>query len=156
MAAACILVHAGSCGALMVVISLLLFLVPLYLKMSIVQYPEIKKTSSKWLLPVVLLLSFFTFSGFIAPTQIKLVKPQTTLVIGGNTGLSKSITYKRALVKTPVIEQQVLVFIDLHNRQTNVRLVALSNFCVQPKTALFYRAKTNLPNADDDPTILEG
>ena len=125
--------------------------------MSDTQYPDLKKASSKWLLAVVLLLSFFTFSGFIAPTQIKLVKPPTTLVISGDTTKpSKSITYERALVKTPVIEQQVLVFIDLNNRQTNIRLAALSNFCIQPKTAVFYRVKTNLPNADDDPAILVG
>jgi hypothetical protein len=124
--------------------------------MSNTRYPEIKKAYSKWLFSLVLLLSFFAFSGFIAPTQIKLVKPQTTLVIGGATELSKSITYKRALIKTPVIKQQVLVFIDPHNRQTNVRLAALSNFCIQPKTVLFYRVKTNLPNADDNPTILVG
>jgi hypothetical protein len=124
--------------------------------MSNTQYPDLKKASSKWLFVVVLLLSFFTFSGFIAPTQIKLVKPQSTLVISGYAGLSKSITYKRALVKTPVIEQQVLVFIDLNNRQTNIRLAALSNFCIQSKTGLFYRVKTNLPNADDDPAILVG
>jgi hypothetical protein len=124
--------------------------------MSNTQYPGLKKAYSKWLFAVVLLLSFFAFSGFIAPTQIKLAKPQTTLVISSNTELSKSIAYKRALIKTTVIEQQVLVFIDLNNRQTNVRLAALSSFCIQPKTVLFYRVKTNLPNADDDPAILAG
>jgi hypothetical protein len=124
--------------------------------MSNIQYPDLKKASSKWLFAVVLLLSFFTNSGFITATQIKLVKPQTTLVVNGNIKLLKSITYKRALVKLPVIQQQVLVFIDLDSRQTNVRLSALSNFCLQSKTALFYRVKINLPNADDDPAILLG
>ncbi len=134
---------------------LILFLVSLYLKMSNIQYPEIKKASSKWLFAVVLLMSFFTFSGFIAPTQIKLIKPQTTISVSADAGLSKSITYKRALIKLPV-QQHVLVFIDLNNRKTNVRLAALSNFCIQSKTGLFYRAKTNLLNADDDPAILVG
>ena|ERR1700744_5910325 len=124
--------------------------------MNNAQYPDLKKASSKWLFSFVLLLSFFAFSGFIAPTQIKLVKPQTTLVVSGDTKLSKTITYKRAFVKTPIAQQQVIVFIDLDNRQTNVRLAALSNFCIQSKTALFYRTKTNLPNADDDPAILVG
>ena len=124
--------------------------------MSNTRYPEIKKASSKWLFAVVLLLSFFTFSGFIAPAQIKLDKPQTTISVNTDAGLSKSITYKRAVIKTPVIEQQAFVFIDLNNRQTKVRLAALSNFCIQSKTGLFYRVKTILPNADDDPTILVG
>lgn len=124
--------------------------------MSNNRYIDLKSASSKWLFAVVLLLSFFSFSGFIAATQITLVKPQTTLIVRSDAGLSKSITLTRALVKTPVTEKQVLVFIDLYTRQTNVRLAVISNFCAQPKTALFYRVKAAPQNTSDEPAILLG
>ncbi|WP_091211761.1 hypothetical protein [Mucilaginibacter gossypiicola] len=55
-----------------------------------------KSVLFKWLFTAVLILGFFTFSGFTIQTTNRFNKPDITLVTGNVTKTSRSISYKAA------------------------------------------------------------
>jgi hypothetical protein len=120
---------------------------------------NLKNTFSKWLLAAVLLLSFFTFSGVVVQTQIKLDKPQTTLVVNANTRVIKSVNYNRLLVPARFERPLISAFIRIsrfHSQLVKIQTTKLSEVCIPKQTALFYQPKITSKNADDHAAILLG
>jgi hypothetical protein len=118
-----------------------------------------KNSISKWLLAVILLLSFFTFSGFVAQTKTTLTKPQTALVVNSNSGLFKSINYKRALIALHSKDPFIPILIDisrLYGQQVKIQITELAKSYIPTQTSLFYKPKTTPQNADDDSALILG
>jgi hypothetical protein len=118
-----------------------------------------KNSISKWLFAVILLLSFFTFSGFVAQTEPTLNKPQTTLVVNSNSGPFKSINYKRALIASHSKDPVAPILIDLsrlYSQQVKIQITELTQSYIPTQTGLFYKPKTTLQNADDDSALILG
>ncbi|WP_299590495.1 hypothetical protein [Mucilaginibacter sp.] len=116
---------------------------------------------SKWLLAVVLLLSFFTFSGLVVQTQQKPNALQTTLVQINQNRVVKSITYKRALRHTQngvntfsFFVTSVIDLSELHSRQVKIQIASrcISNIR-NLQTCFFYQHKTIPQNTSDDPAF---
>jgi hypothetical protein len=55
---------------------------------------SLKSILSKWLFTAMVVLSFFTFSGFVSPSTIKIAAPSTTLVAKSTGGFVKSVCYR--------------------------------------------------------------
>lgn len=126
--------------------------------MSIIRQYNLKRLSSKWVFSLVLMLSFFAFTGFGPQSQIKPDKPQTTLVVNSGIKLKKTISYHSALVKAPVTSA-VFDFINLsrlHSCLVKIRFTTLSKTPVPLQTALFYRAKITSENSGDEPATILG
>ena len=116
-----------------------------------------KNSISKWLFAVILLLSFFTFSGFVSQTKITLNKPQTTLVVNSNSGQLKSINYKRALIALHSKDPVTPILIDLsrlYSQQVKIKLIELAKSHIPLQTNLFYKPHTASQNADDDSALI--
>ena len=118
-----------------------------------------KNSISKWLFAVVLLLSFFTFSGFVVQTKTTLDKPETTLVVNSKSWSFKSINYKRALVsshpKTPVVSTLINREL-LYSQRVKIQITELIKSYIPLQTGLFYKPKTAPQNADDDFALILG
>lgn len=116
---------------------------------------------SKWLLAAVLLLSFFSFSGFVIQTQQKPGAPQTTWVQSSQNRVAKSITYKRALSQTHYRLNTFSFFVlssinlsEMHSKQVKVQMIGRCNPDIPGlSTLLFYQRKTSPKNTSDDPAI---
>ena len=125
--------------------------------MSINPNCKIRNTYSKWLFAALLILSFFTFSGFTSQTQSNSNKPKTTLITTSNLQLEKSISYKRALKPA---QPKYLSFSSLINanrlytQQVKVRITELNVTDLRLQTGLFYKPKTTSSNADDDSALI--
>jgi hypothetical protein len=114
---------------------------------------------SKCLLAVILLLSFFTFSGFVAQSKTTLNKPQTTLVVNSSFRPFKSINYKRAIVSLSSKDPVIPILIDisrLHSQQVKIRITTLISLYIPRQTGLFYRPRTTSQNADNDSALILG
>jgi hypothetical protein len=121
------------------------------------QYPELKRLLSKWGFNLVLMLSLFAFTGFGVKSQTTPDKTQTTLVISSGIKLNKTICYRRALIKAPVISTTVCDFINvsrLHSCLIENHLKTLFATPVPLQTALFYRVKTSENSGDEHSSIL--
>lgn len=126
--------------------------------MCIIRQYNSKRLSSKWLLAVVLLLTFFTFSGFGVQDQTKPGKPQTTLVASYRSEVIKSISYNRLLISC-LKNKSFPAFIDLsdlYSQQVKTSLSVLSGYYIRLQTHLFYKIKTTSSGTDDDPAIILG
>ena len=118
-----------------------------------------KNSMSKCLLAVILLLSFFTFSGFVAQSKTTLNKPQTTLVVNSSFRPFKSINYKRAIVSLSSKDPVIPILIDisrLHSQQVKIRITTLISLYIPRQTGLFYRPRTTSQNADNDSALILG
>lgn len=118
-----------------------------------------KNPISKWLFAVVLLLSFFTFSGFVAQSKSTLNKPQTTLVVTQSLRPFKSIDYKRALIALHSKDPVAPILIDLsrlYSRQIKIQITELTKSYIPLQTAIFYKPCTASQNADDDSALILG
>jgi hypothetical protein len=125
--------------------------------MSVVQNCTIRSTYSKWLFAALSLLSFFTFSGFIAQTKTTLNKPQTTLVVSSSLRQFKSINYKRALISLRSKDLVVPILTDisrLYSQQVKIRITTLISLYILRQTGLFYRPRITSQNADDDSALI--
>ena len=119
----------------------------------------IKKRYSKWLFVTFLVLSFFTFSGFISQTQINPGKPQTTLVIRSFSRLVKNINYKRAVIPAQPKYLSLFSIVNadhLYTQLVKIRTKELKGTVLFPQTLLFYRTKSISQNTGDEPAILIG
>lgn len=127
--------------------------------MSVTPYCTIRNTCSKWLFAALLILSFFTFSGFTSQAQINSNKPKTTLITTSNLQLEKSISYKRALKPA---QPKYLSFSSLINanrlytQQVKVQITELNVTDLLLQTGLFYKPKTIPQNADEDSALILG
>lgn len=124
--------------------------------MSNTSYPELKRSHQKWLLAVALMLALFTFPGFDIQNQTRLEKQETTLIVNFGTGITKSISYQRASIKSKNLQPLVPALVDissLHNALARVRLISLPHFCASLQTGLFYQPKTISESSDDGPAI---
>jgi hypothetical protein len=120
-----------------------------------------KNLFSKWLLAVVLLLSFFNFSGLVIQTQQKSNAPQTTLVQSDQGRIVKSLIYQRALIHKQNRLNPLSFFVissvnlsEVHSRQVKSQITDCNNLnmsCAQ--TCFFYQHKTIPQNTSDDPAI---
>ena len=127
--------------------------------MSVTPNRAIRNTYSKWLFAVLLLLSFFTFSGFIAQSQTRFNKPQNTLIVSSNSRLFKSIDYKRALITSHSKNIVVHILIDisrLYSNQVKIRITELTKSNIPLQTGLFYKSKTTPQGADDVSALILG
>ena len=118
-----------------------------------------KNSLSKCLLAAILILSFFTFSGFIAKTQTNPTKPQTTLVDNASFQVVKSISYKRALVPIQPKYLSLFSFVSANHSYAQlviVRITELRTTVLPRQTALFYIVKTIPQNTGDEPASLIG
>lgn len=116
-----------------------------------------KNAISKWLFAVVLLLSFFTFSGLVAQPNSTLNKPQTILVINSNLRLSKSIDYKRTLISFHSKDPVVPILIDisrLYSQQVKIQLTELTKSYIPTRISLLYKPNATSQNADDDSALI--
>ena len=118
-----------------------------------------KNAISKWLFAVVLILSFFTFSGFVVQSQTTFNKPKTTLTLSSNSRFFKSIDYKRALVsshpKAPVVSTLINREL-LYSQRVKIQITELTKSYIPLQTGLFYKPKTAPQNADDDFALILG
>ena len=118
-----------------------------------------KNLVSKWLFAAFLILSFFTFSGFISQAPTNPDKPQTTLVVNSASRIVKSINYKRALIPEQPKYLSLFSFVNtdyLYTQLVTVRIKKLGATVLLPQTALFYKVKTIPQNTGDKPAILIG
>ena len=116
-----------------------------------------KKQYSKWLFTTFLVLSFFTYSGFIAQAQNVPDKPQTTLVVGYGTQWSKSINYRRSLAPIRLTNKTILAFSHLshsHNHLIKIYFAQLSLLDIPVYTGLFHHPISQY--TAEDPGILLG
>lgn len=115
--------------------------------------------SSKWLFAVILLLSFFNFSGFTVSASCTGSDKQQTSFLGENRpSQSKSITYKRAVNH---IRSQWHLFTRindlLHLAKWHALLLDAKTTTYRPpllntqKINLFYQLKSVAKNDDDEP-----
>lgn len=120
---------------------------------------QLETHAPKWLFAALLILSFFTFSGFTSPAQINSNKPKTTLITTSNLQLEKSISYKRALKPA---QPKYLSFSSLINanrlytQQVKVQITELNVTDLLLQTGLFYKPKTIPQNADEDSALILG
>jgi hypothetical protein len=119
-----------------------------------------KNGFSKWLLATVLVLSFFTFSGWSVQSQIKQGARQTTLLFNNPAQPVKSITLTRALGHscnkcfTLFLVAPAFNLIYLHSRLISVLIKSHSGpGSNRLKTGFFYQAKTIPQNTGDLPVI---
>lgn len=114
---------------------------------------------SKYLFAVVLLLSFFNFSGFsIAPVQVKNESQQTGRLGNTDGKTTKRLSYKRALIHFNHLKYGSLVLTKpAHYLATHhtllinlvIRAHSKTNICLQ-KSILFHHTITLSKNDDDD------
>ncbi len=131
--------------------------------MSCTRFNNIKDNFSKALFAVVLLLGCFCFSGIAIQSQPKLNVPQTTLVVGSNNKLTKSISYKRALGKVdgkyPAISLFFIPAVDLGRLHSNVIktcITVLSKLYIKQTIFDFNPVRFIPQNKRDDPAITLG
>ncbi len=93
------------------------------------QYNNHQNAFAKWMLAIVLLLSFFTFSAPVAQSPVKQEVHQTALVVNSPARRVKYINFNRVslvsnlAVKTSVFAtQSFLNLIKLHSGQANICL----------------------------------
>jgi hypothetical protein len=124
---------------------------------------NLKNSFSKALFAVVLLLGFFSFSGIAIQSQPKLDVPQTTLLVGYNNGLIKSISYKRALGKVDGKYPDISLFFTsimnldrLHSNMIKTYIAVLCRHHIKQKIFYFYPVTFIPQNKSDDPLITLG
>jgi hypothetical protein len=112
----------------------------------------------KWLLATVLVLSFFTFSGWPVQSQIKQTARQTTLLVNNPVQPVKSITLTRAIgysynnSTTLFFVAPAFNLIYLHSRLTGIIIKNHSRLVSnRSKTGFFYHIKTIPQNTGDLP-----
>jgi hypothetical protein len=129
--------------------------------MTNIQVHKYQNQPSKWLLAVVLLLSFFNFSGFVIQTQQKPNAPQTTWVQSAPTRIVKSIAYKRALIHRQNRLNPLSFFVrssitidEVHSKQVKAQISHYHGLNIPTlQTRFFYQHKTIPQNTSDDPAI---
>jgi len=128
--------------------------------MSTILSSDFKNKSSKWLFAVVLLLSFFCFSGIVLKPQAGPNVQRTTLV-ANQIGLSKVISYKRALRQVynsystrSIFTISTFDISRIHSSQlcTCINSLSISYKC-RSKIAFFFLVKNFTRNAGDYPVI---
>jgi len=114
--------------------------------------------SSKWLFAVVLLLSFFNFSGFtVSAAYTGSDKQQTSFLGKSRLGHSKSISYKRAVNQVRP-KQHLFTPINnlLHLAQWHTLLLNAKTISCRPlllsdqKINLFYQLKSVAKNDEEE------
>jgi hypothetical protein len=112
-----------------------------------------KNVFLKYLFAVIILLSFFTFSGFVAQSKTTLNKPQITLVVNSSLRPFKSINYKRAIVSLSSKDPVIPILIDisrLYSQQVKIQITELTQSYIPTPIMLLYKPNTASQNADDD------
>ncbi|SMC94453.1 hypothetical protein [Pedobacter africanus] len=117
-----------------------------------------KSWCSKWLLAVVLLLSFFNFSGFtISAAYTSSDKQQTSFLGESRLSWAKSISYKRALNQIRPQEHLFIRINDLlhlaewHTLLLNAKIAnCRPPLLTTQKINLFYRLKSVAKNDEDE------
>ena len=125
---------------------------------------DLKKKCSKWPFAVILLLSFFSFSGIIIQPRPGPYSQQTTLVTNPQISFVKSISYKRALRLTYSCYSASSFFTistfdisRLHSRQIRTSIYNLSmSYKCRPRIVFFLPVKMLPQNAGDYPASLLG
>lgn len=118
-----------------------------------------KGLSSKWLLAVVLLLSFFTFSGIAIQSQAKQNPSRTEVAYTTQSQAAKCITYCRAQQQTKSGQNALLIFaasaIDLaYFSSLQVKILSItysSKSIYKPQGDFFYQHKLIPQNNSDEP-----
>lgn len=117
------------------------------------EIPRYKDLTSKLLFTALLILSFLTFSGVANRSQTNPGEQQTTLIAASNLDLTKSINYKRALIR---IQPKYLPHVSVaeadhqYTHQVKIRIQELRNTVLPSQTGLFYKVKT-IPQSPCDP-----
>jgi hypothetical protein len=127
--------------------------------MSNIQCYNLKRRFSKGLFAAVLLLSIFTFSGFVAQTSTVNNKPQTILVAKSQGRFVKGISYSRVVKEAAHKTVTFYSFVELsrlHSNQVKIQIAVLSNRSMPTPGGLFYRVKTIPQNPGDEPAIRLG
>jgi len=116
---------------------------------------------SKWLFALTLILAIFSYADLSSSIQNKPQVYQTTLQARPETGISKSIGYKRALHcshsnSLPVFDtHSVFNLISLHTALLKTQLVKHSTPNIPvTRACLFCINKIIAPSKDDTPAIL--
>jgi|GEM_PF-1021509 len=125
---------------------------------------DLKKKCFKWPFAVILLLSFFSFSGIVIQPRPGPNSQQITLVTNPQISFLKSINYKRALRQTRRHYSASSFFTistfhisRLHSRQIRTSIYNLSvSYKCRPGIAFFLPLKTVPQNACDYPASLLG
>lgn len=123
--------------------------------------PANKDLFLKWLLAVVLLLSFFTFSGVIVLSLAKPNPSQTETAFIAKKQATKSILWQRVLNQINSLQNTLPVFatstIDLayfDNLRAKTLSISSSNINIGKRQNSFtYQHKTILHSKSDDPYI---
>jgi hypothetical protein len=113
-----------------------------------------KNLIPKWLLAVILVLSFFSYSGITFADQYKPQTYQTNLQKDPEARLTKCIAYNRALARkvskycpsAPSFKTASILL----GRKLAIRLINHSTPCLPVyRTGMSYRAKIITPNSSD-------
>jgi hypothetical protein len=114
---------------------------------------------SKWLLAVVLIISFFISSTSTSRQQLNFSAQQTELVNTGKNHLARSITFARALKQMggnlfgmPVFATQIPNLAQIHSLAAKTELASLRHQN-NLRPTLFYIRKTIPGNNSDEPAI---
>ena len=121
-----------------------------------------KNKRSKWLFVVILLLSFFTFSGSVLKPPARLDVQRITIVANPQTGFVRSISYKRALRQVYNDNSTRFFFATstfdinrLHCHQVRTRInCLLTSYRCRAKITFYPPLKTFPPNKSDYPAPL--
>ena len=131
--------------------------------MKIIDLHKLKKACSNGLFAVVLLLSFFTFSGLVISAQTRQVKAETTCVVKADEGVVKCFQYRAQAARVWKRHSgQLLLFTTLNLSRIHTAEAAVS-FKSHSQTILpsvfistFYQAKTIPQNGESDSSLLLG
>lgn len=131
--------------------------------MKIVNPHKLKKACSNGVFAVVLLLSFFTFSGLAVSVQTRQVKAETTCVVKTDAGVIKGFQYKAQAARackrhsSPLLLFTALNLSRVHTVEAGVSFKNHSQPILTSVFApIFYQAKTIPQNGESDPSLLLG
>lgn len=127
------------------------------------KFSPVENVLSKWLLTAIVILGFFTFSGLTIQTT-KAALPDTTLIAGFVSRISKSLSYKAALKAAKRNNRSILISGDislpalsfLHSLEADISIKQTSKLFIPGrlnKRALFSKA-FNLNLGDDDNPLI--
>lgn len=134
-----------------------LFLLYLYKMKSRV----LKGILSKWLFTVMVVLSFFTFSGFVSPSTVKITAPNTTLIVK-NTGKPVKSVYYRLSIKVNAHEgrfnlsssNQLIRLSYSHTQKAQLAAKQTSKLVLNNKKCLFYHTIIYSQSLADDSHLI--
>src|ERR1700761_2025088 len=120
-----------------------------------------KHLFSKMMVAIVLVLSFFTFSGFILPAAVKPAAHQTAMICCSKGKCGKTTNFIKTVKRTDnkhkagiFLISPFLGFNNLHNLPAAPTPSANVAHFTNPEVGFIYRARSFTSTTDDEPISL--